>query len=661
MRVGVDTGGTFTDLVVTGGPGGFRVLKIRSTPSDPSRAVVEGLRRLGLLRGKDVIIHGTTVATNAFLQRRLGRAALLTTCGFEDVLVLGRQARAELYRLDAPAKAEWITRGLRLGAPERVGPRGEVIQALDPRWILKTIRRLRKLPIDAVAICLIHSYANPVHERALASALRGEGWHISQSHRIAREFREFERTFTTAANAALAEPMRNYLGKLRRRIGAQRLRVMGSSGGWMSSRHAQELPVRTLLSGPAGGVTAAARLGGAASSPNLITLDMGGTSTDLAVCQGEVPRAARTHLAGMPFLIPALEVHSIGAGGGSIARCDAGGALRVGPESAGADPGPACYARGGKLPTVTDANLILGRLPPGGLLGGSMPLDIREARSALGRLGSELGWGAEATALGIVRVVESGVENAIRSLVAGKGLTFPAFSLLVFGGAGGLHACGLARRLGIRRILVPPDPGTFSALGLAISPCAWEASRTVLRRSRVFGSREMDRLTREMIQKGRSAVGRSGAHRARLRIVREADLRYEGQSHELTLGIEPDLVERFHRAHESAFGYARRGDAVELVTVRVRVESAAPHFDWKLDIPRAQSSGLGRGKPMEVARSGGRGVACIPRQSLRPGAQLRGPILVEEYSATTYVAAGFEMSVGRCGELVLQSLPGARG
>ncbi|MCI0659044.1 MAG: hydantoinase/oxoprolinase family protein, partial [Acidobacteria bacterium] len=319
IRIGVDTGGTFTDVVVTGLPGGSRVIKVSSTPSDPSRAVLEGLRRLGVLTGTGLVVHGTTVATNAFLQRRHGRAALLTTRGFEDVLVLGRQARTDLYRLDAPGKEEWISRDLRLGVPERMGPQGEVLETLNPGWIPGMIRWLRRAQVDAVAISLLHSYANPAHERALAAALRGKGWHVCQSHKIAREFREYERTFTTAANALLVEPMRKYLGKLRRRIGAQRLSVMGSSGGWMSSHSAQEMPVRTLLSGPAGGVTAAARLGRARASPHLITLDMGGTSTDLAVCLGEVPRVAKTTLAGMPLLMPALEIHSLGAGGGSIA------------------------------------------------------------------------------------------------------------------------------------------------------------------------------------------------------------------------------------------------------------------------------------------------------------------------------------------------------
>jgi N-methylhydantoinase A len=655
IRIGVDTGGTFTDLIVMGQPGGWRVLKIRSTPSDPSRAVMEGLRHLGLLTGRDLIIHGTTVATNAFLQGRHGRVALLATRGFEDVLILGRQARSELYRLDAPGESEWIPRELRMGVPERVAPTGEVLEPLDSRWLPKMVRRLRAARIDAVAICLLHSYVNPVHERALASAVRGEGWHVSLSHRIAREFREFERTFTTVANAALAKPMRSYLGRLRRCLGADRLRIMGSSGGWMSPRGAQELPVRTLLSGPAGGVIAAARLGRVTGSPNLITLDMGGTSTDLAVCRGEVPRVARTTLAGKPLLIPALEIHSLGAGGGSIARRDAGGALRVGPESAGADPGPACYGLGGDRPTVTDANLMLGRLPPHGLLGGAMQLDTRAARSALQRLGAQLRLAPDAVARGIIQVVESGIENAIRSLVAGKGLTFPGFSLLVFGGAGGLHACGLARRLGIRRVLVPLDPGAFSALGLAISPAVWEASRTVLLKARAFTSRQIDRLTREMIRNGKLVVERSGADRSGIRVIREADLRYEGQSHELTLPLGADLDGRFHRAHETSFGYSRRGDALELVTVRVRIESLAPPFNWTRSARRQRAAGSEYRQSPGTGRAGARGAPCIPRHSLPEGKQLPGPLLVEEYSATTYVAAGFLLSVGPAGELVLEA------
>jgi N-methylhydantoinase A len=653
IRIGVDTGGTFTDLVVVGSRRPTRVLKVPSTPAEPSRAVIEGLRILGMLASDETVIHGTTVATNAFLQRRHGKAALVATRGFEDVLVLGRQARRELYRLDPPRLPDWIPRARRLGIDERVGPRGQVLKKLDVGSVAALVRRLRRRKVDAVAVVLLHAYANPVHEKAVAARLRGQGWHLSLSHEVAREFREYERTCTTVANAVLAAPMRAYLEKLGRKLGSKRLRVMGSSGGWMSFSSAQRLPVRTLLSGPAGGVAAAARLGRALSQRHLITLDMGGTSTDLAVCRDEVPRVSRAVLGGMPLMMPTLDIHSLGAGGGSIARCDRGGALRVGPESAGSDPGPACYGRGGTAATLTDANLVLKRLPSRGLLGGSMPLDARAAHTAVTLLGRQLGLSPQQAALGVVRVVESSLENAVRSLVAGRGLTFGDFALLVFGGAGGLHACGLARRLGIRRIIVPPDPGAFSAMGLACSPCIWESSRTVLRRSRAFGASGIAALLRPMLDEGRRQVLKESGPSARLRIRCEGDLRYAGQSHEITLPMAAHLAQRFHRAHQAAYGYARRGEDVELVTVRVRVEGPTPAFRWRPpSISRAAS-------PAATAKPRRRPVG-LARETLAPGRRLPGPLLIEEYGATTFVAPGFVLTLGSLGELILEDLSPAR-
>ena len=642
VRIGIDTGGTFTDLVALGASGLLRVLKVRSTPEDPSRAVLEGLRLLGLLRSKAPIVHGTTVATNAFLQRQGGRAALVATAGFEDVLVLGRQARPSLYSLDPPERPEWIPSRLRLGLHERTGPTGEPLVPLRRAALQSLLRRLEAARPDAVAVCLLHAYANPAHERRVGAALRRHGWHVSLSHRVAGEFREFERTSTTVANAVLARPVDGYLRALQHRLGS-RLRIMGSSGGWMTAARAREMPVRTLLSGPAGGALAAARIGRRRRAPRLITLDMGGTSTDLALCLGEVPRVARTSLAGSPLLLPTLDIRSLGAGGGSIARRDAGGGLRVGPESAGADPGPACYGRGGREPTLTDALLLLGRLPEAGLLGGTMPLDRAAAAAAVGRLGRSLRLGAEPTARGILGVVETHLENAIRALVSERGLPPASFQLLVFGGAGGLLACGVARRLGIGRILVPPDPGTLSALGLAVSPAAWEGSRTVLAAGRSFTRDQIRRWSDPLVMEGVRTLRREHGSSAPLEIVREIDFRYRGQSHEITVPDGAGAVERFHREHHRCFGYARRGDWVELVTVRVRVQGRQA----------AARERQARRLPGGTGSFKGGAVREIARRDLRPGARLRGPVLVTEYSATTYLARDFRLALGPWGELVL--------
>jgi N-methylhydantoinase A len=642
VRIGVDTGGTFTDVAVLGRSGLLRVLKVRSTPADPSRAVLEGLRRLGLLRSTSaIIIHGTTVATNAFLQRRGGKAALVATQGFEDVLVLGRQARPGLYALDPPERQEWIPSRLRLGLEERTGPSGERLIPLESRSLRRLLRHLQARRPEAVAVCLLHAYANPAHERRVGAALRRRGWHVSLSHQVSGEFREFERTSTTVANAVLARPVDGYLAALQRRLG-RRLRIMGSSGGWMTSGRARAMPVRTLLSGPAGGALAAARLGRRLGAPRLITLDMGGTSTDLALCLGQVPRVPRTSLEGTPLLLPTLDIRSLGSGGGSIARRDAGGGLRVGPESAGADPGPACYGRGGSEPTLTDALLVLGRLPAAGLLGGAMPLSRAAAVEALRRLGRSLRMGVAQTARGILEVVETHLENAIRALVAERGLAPDAFQLLVFGGAGGLVACGVAQRLGIRRILVPPDPGTLSALGLAASPAAWEGSRTLLHSGRSFTREQMRRWSEPLVRQGVRTLRREQAGRAPIEIVREADFRYRGQSHEITVPAGAGAVERFHREHQRRFGYARRGEVVELVTVRVRVQGK--------EVAAAGHGPRGPGAARRVAAGGGREIA---RQDLHPGTRVTGPALITEYSATTYLARGFRLEVGAAGELVL--------
>ncbi len=635
LRIGVDTGGTFTDLVVAGRKGILGVLKVRSTPGDPARAVLEGLGRLGLLGIRAPVVHGTTVATNALLQRKGGRTALLTTGGFEDLLVLGRQARPLLYRLDPLPRKEWLPGRFRIGIAERCGARGEVLVPLRQGSLERLRRRLRRLHVDAVAVCLLHSYVNPRHERRVAQALRKEGLHVSLSHRVACEFREYERTCTTVANAMLARPVEAYLKRLSRRLGSRRLRIMGSSGGWMSATRAAAEPVRTVLSGPAGGALAAAHLGEISGRRRLIALDMGGTSTDVSLCDGSVPRVHGTELDGIPLRIPSLDIQSVGAGGGSIARVDAGGALRVGPESAGADPGPACYGRGGREATLTDAMLLLGRLPPEGLLGGEVPLDAGKSVEAIRKIGARLGLPPASAALGILRVADAALERAVRRVSAGRGHHPAHFALLVFGGAGGLHACSLASSLGIREILVPPDPGTLSALGLCFSPAAWEVSRTVMVRSEAFPPGEVSRLLAPL--------------------EREADLRYAGQSHELTVPVSKDLASAFHRMHQAEFGYERPGGAIELVNLRVRALAPVvrpPLRGAAMRRRRAAASG----STVSVLEGGGsRRVPVYRREDLAPGSFLAGPALVGEYSATTWVAPGWFLETDSRGILRLRT------
>jgi N-methylhydantoinase A len=651
VRVGIDTGGTFTDLVVAGRGGVAAVLKVRSTPGDPARAVREGLRALGLLRSDCPVIHGTTVGTNAFLQRRGGRAALVATAGFEDLLVLGRQARPLLYVLDPPPRRPLLPRSRRLGVEERCGARGETLIPLKRSSLARLRSRLRRMRVDAVAVCLLHSYANPDHEEAVGRFLRDEGWHLSLSHRVAGEFREYERTCTTVANAQLARPLRSYLTSLGRTLGSRRLKIMGSSAGWMSGRQASADPVRTVLSGPAGGALAAMHLGRSSGFHRLITLDMGGTSSDVSLCDGRVPRIHGTELDGIPLRIPALDIQSVGAGGGSIARVDPGGALRVGPESAGADPGPACYGRGGKEATLTDALLVLGRLPAAGLLGGEFPLDRRAALRAVERLSFRLRISPTQAALGIVRVVDAALERAVRRISAGRGHHPGRFSLLVFGGAGALQACALASALGIGKVLIPPDPGAFSALGLCTSAPAWEVARTVMIRGTAFSPGLLERRLRPLEREAVRALRKGGSPGGIIRLLREADLRYRGQSHELSLPVSPRLAKAFHEAHRAQFGSARPGGEIELVNLRVRAEAPAlPVRERRSAARPRQASPSDRS---EAVLPGGKRaeIPVFRRQDLRGGEYLRGPAMVTEYSATTWVAPGYLLETEGSGTL----------
>ncbi|HKP72807.1 MAG TPA: hydantoinase/oxoprolinase family protein, partial [Pyrinomonadaceae bacterium] len=576
VRVGVDTGGTFTDFVYERG-GRVRIFKLASTPDDPSRAITEGLRRIAAeaevsLRALE-IVHGTTVGTNALLERRGARTALVTTAGFEDVLAIGRQARPALYDLDAARPEPIIPRALRFGVRERVAATGEVLESLDESTLGALVEKLRRARVESVAVSLLFSFVRPEHEQLIARALATLGVPLSVSHEILPEYREFERTSTVAINAYLQPLLGAYLQKLR----APRLRVMQSSGGSISAEAAAREPVRTILSGPAGGVVGALRAATAAGFPDIITFDMGGTSTDLALCAAGRPRTTNeATVAALPVAVPVLDIHTVGAGGGSIARVDAGGSLRVGPQSAGADPGPACYGRG-DLPTVTDANLVLGRFGGAQLLGGDFHLDEGRARAALERLAREIRAAsgrrttAHEAALGVVRVVNAGMERALRVVSVERGYDSRAFTLVSFGGAGGLHAVALAESLRIPRVVVPRRPGALSALGALASDVVKDSSRTVMLDA---GGKldELERAFREMERAARATLKREGFTGAQQRHERSVAARYKGQSFELEIKWKSTnaLAAAFHRAHLARYGYAEERAAVEIVSARLR-------------------------------------------------------------------------------------------
>ena len=651
MRVGVDTGGTFTDFVYAARDGRPGIFKLPSTPDDPARAIAEGLRRIArevrARAGELEIVHGTTVGTNALLQRRGARAALVTTAGFEDVLAIGRQARPALYDPDAGRPEAIIPRALRFGVAERVAATGEVLEAPDEGALAALVERLRRARVESVAVCLLFSFVRPEHERAVARALESLGVPLSISHEILPEYREFERTSTVAINAYLQPLMGAYLKKLR----APRLRVMQSSGGSISAAAAAREPVRTILSGPAGGVVGALRAARDAGSSDIITFDMGGTSTDVSLCAGgRVLTTNEATVASLPVAVPVLDIHTVGAGGGSIARVDAGGSLRVGPESAGASPGPAAYGRG-TLATVTDANLVLGRFGGAGLLGGAFELDAARAREALARLAREMSAasGKETTAheaaLGVVRVVNAGMERALRVVSVERGFDSRAFALVSFGGAGGLHAVALAAGLRIPRVIVPPRPGALSALGALASDVVMDASRTVMLDAAGGRLGELERAFQQMERAARAALKREG-FRDELREQRHEPsvaARYKGQSFELEIEWKSAgaLAAAFHRAHLARYGYAQAESAVEIVSARLRSRGLVGK------LKRERIEGVAgapfvapHGNALVYFSTTPERVGVYERERLGAGVRLKTPCIVTEYSSTTLVPVG---------------------
>jgi N-methylhydantoinase A/oxoprolinase/acetone carboxylase beta subunit len=549
MRIGVDTGGTFTDLVADDG----RAVKVPSTPDDPAGALRGALDAAGAGTEAELLAHGTTVATNALLQRRGGRVALVTTSGFADVIEIARQVRPSLYDPMVDRPPPLVDRELRFEVGGRLDGHGREIEALDRESIPAV-----PAGVDAVAVCLLHADLDAGHEQLVAKELAARGLDVTCSHEVSPEFREYERVVTTVANALLRPVCRDYLLGLD--MLARESLVMTSEGGLVPAAEAAERPASLLLSGPAGGVRAAAAVALACGYPDAVSFDMGGTSTDVCLVRGGVPEPAPTRVvAGYPIRLPALDIHTIGAGGGSMARLDPGGALVVGPESAGAVPGPACYGRGGEQPTVTDADLTLGRIPAEAAFPGLGRLDVEAARRALDR--------ERVTADGVVAVVDAAMERAVRVVTVERGVDARDLALVAFGGAGPLHACAIAGALGMRAVIVPPRAGVLSAVGLVCSPRQRELVRSwpePLEHAGVDAA--LDRLADEAI----ALVGGGGD--TGIEVERLVDCRYAGQSHELTVAT-PDA---FPAEHERRNGFTRPGAPVEVVALRVRARRAAP-------------------------------------------------------------------------------------
>lgn len=657
LVIGIDTGGTFTDCVYRLG-GRVEVLKLRSTPEDPSRAILEAIATIAERAGVDglEIRHGTTVATNTLLERNGAQVAFVTTEGFEDTLAIGRQARPSLYDWNLHRPEPLARPEMCFGVAERIGADGGVVRAVDHRELEKLRQKISRSGAESIAISLLFSFAHSGHECAVAEALTPLKLPMSLSHQILPEFREYERAATVTLNAYLAPRMATYIGDLERslsRRGAQ-LSIMQSSGGILSAQAAAREPVRTILSGPAGGVAGALSVARRAGIERLLSFDMGGTSTDVALLDTtrEPPLTTEGQVSGMPVRVPMLDIHTAGAGGGSLAWMDVAGALQVGPQSAGADPGPACYGRGVQA-TVTDANLALGRLHPDYFLGGAMRLDEQRARAALDSVcpGGEFA-GTEALAEGIVRVANARMESALRQVSVERGYNPRSFTLVAFGGAGPLHACAL----GIRQVLIPAAPGALSALGILDADLRREFSRTVMAAP---GAPQIPDVFAELEAEARAMFRSEGVTPS---LTRAADLRYQGQGFELRVDWAANVLAKFHALHERSYGYADQERQVEIVTLRVQAVARTPK-------PREHAARLTRGDGAK-ARIGlhrifengdWRRGALYDRALLRPGDRFAGPAVVVELSATTYLPSGWTAMVDGFNNLVLAPMHKRRG
>ncbi|MCU1254641.1 MAG: hypothetical protein JWM83_940 [Candidatus Angelobacter sp.] len=658
LRIAIDSGGTFTDCVWLQ-DSTLRILKVFSTPADPAQAIADAVHTIAGDAQDIVVLHGTTVGTNTLLQRKGARVAFVTTAGFEDSIEIGRQHRPRLYDFFFEKDPALSPAELRFGVNERTSAEGTVLRAPAPASLEALVAQIAAQKPQAVALSLLFSFANPANEKAVAAALAALHLPVSISHQILPEFREYERASTVLVNAYLQPVMQSYLQKLQQRAGAggkrARIFVMQSSGGITALATAAEQPVRTVLSGPAGGIVGAAAVAQRSGFDRIITFDMGGTSSDVALIDGRPTTTNEADVAGLPVRVPVLDIHTVGAGGGSLARFDAGGALRVGPQSAGADPGPICYGKGDR-PTVTDANLLLGRLPADRFLGGGFQLDLPRTQKLVAQWlkKNHSSLSPEEFAAGVVRVVNANMEKAIRVVSIERGHDPREFSLVAFGGAGAMHACDLAQSLRIPRVMVPAYPGALSALGILISDVVKDHSRTVLLRvapGAAF-SAQLAPVFAELKQ-GIAAELMKEDWQGRAVFEPSCDIRYRGQGYELNLPYTADVLQRFHTEHKRRYGYSSPERDAEIVTVRVRGRVASPEKLSRLTIREEQ--GTFKASTVMAHFAGRRHkTQILPRHSIQKGKRYRGPAIITEYSATTVVLPGLIYRKDQAGNLLIE-------
>lgn len=654
ILLGVDTGGTFTDFVVLE-QAGLRLHKVLSTPEAPERAIIAGLEALGLsaaaAAGELMVVHGSTVATNAALEGKGARTVYITNRGFADVLALGRQNRAELYDLCPVAVPRPVPAPLCLETGGRLDAEGAVVEPLTDSDLAQLRHRVEDLAPEAVAINLLFSFVDDRAERAIEAALP-EGLFVSRSSVVLPEYREYERGIATWLNARLGPLVSRYLERLQQALAPAPLAVMQSTGGTCDAGQAGRRAVNLLLSGPAGGLAAARHVSELLQGEPLLTFDMGGTSTDVAVVDGDLRLTSDGRIGPWPVAVPMVDMHTIGAGGGSLAWLDAGGLLQVGPQSAGADPGPACYGRGGEQPTVTDAHAVLGRLPENVRLGGQMPLDRAAARRAVSRVATPMGLDTQAAAAGIIELADEHMARALRVISVQRGLDPAAFRLCCFGGAGGLHLCALAQVLDIERALIPLHGGVLSALGMLVAPRERQLSRTLGGALHPGRADDIRSVLRELDARGARELAAEGVEAASIRRRAHLDLRYRGQSHALSVPWEEDVAAAgatFEADHERVYGHRLERD-LELVNVRLALRApGAPVALPEWPVREAAS-------PEMLADVAGveAPVPVYLRSELGAGQSLQGPALIRETVATSYLAPGWQAQVDRWGNLLLQ-------
>jgi N-methylhydantoinase A/oxoprolinase/acetone carboxylase beta subunit len=660
LRIGVDSGGTFTDFVVHCG-GQITVKKIPSTPAEPAAAVLTVLSEY-LKKSQAFIVHGTTVGTNALLEKKGGKIAFLTTKGFEDVIFIGRQTRKHLYNLKGEERSYLLSPALCFGLDERILPSGQVEKPLETKEIAKVIEFLKKEKTEAIAVCLLHSYANSSHEAELADKLRAAGFRVSVSSRLLPEHREYERACTTVINAYLLPVMDSYLDALQKQLQGADLKIMQSNEGYMSAEKARLEPVKTILSGPTGGVVGAFHLAKASGFRNVISFDMGGTSTDVSLINGRIRRSIENRIGDHPIRLPMVDVHSVGAGGGSIVHVDKGGLLRVGPQSVGANPGPACYGLG-DIPAVTDANLCLGRLDPEFFLGGRMSVYPERSRKSLELIARKIGRSLIETALGVVEIANASMEKAIRVISVERGFDPRNFALVSFGGAGGLHAVEMAEHLRIPKVIIPRFAGVLSALGLLMADSIKDYSRSYMRLAQKTHPEDLGKEFAGMAELARAEMAEDGFSPQEVTIEPQLDLRYLGQSNELSVPYHWDAFNKysylneFHRQHRQLFSYCHQHRPVEIVNLRIRAVARAPKIRLKSfascpEIPKAARLR----KQWLYHRKEKFKVEVFNRSELLAGNLISGPALIVDAESTTFLPPGYQALIDSYLNLVISRI-----